>query len=162
MILVPEGSIVSVSKSKEDGLRQIVQALQQWDGEICVLKETVLGNSHDEDWQHTIYVMNDGGVWADKMEEISADGRGLFWAPPRMITDLSLDEAVQSWVKDDLYQSMGDREIYTCRNKGEKTVRRAYIVSILHPNPWLHFEEDTPDLLRLETLSAVMVKEEEL
>ena len=148
MLIPIQNSIIAVNRTRQQGWNEIAKYLMLDCEEICVLKKTYLGNNHDEDWQHEICVIRDGGVWADRMPEIAKDGHGLFWAPPLIQSYTSIENALQDWAKaeNEEYVSLGDPEIYTGIRLNGKLYRRAYRIRKAYPmDPsHLHSEYDIP------------------
>lgn len=92
-------------------------------GKICILKKTYEGNTHDENWQNHIYVL-DETPWLDKFEEICTTGYGWGFDPPLVERFADISECIDSW---EIYDcDRNSWEVYTCEDQGDRLIRRIY------------------------------------
>lgn len=101
----------------------ILEALPSKEEKICILKKTYEGNTHDENWQNHIYVL-DETPWHDEFEKICKKGRGWFFDPPRIEFFSDISECEEDWAKYDCDRDSW--EVYTCMAEGGKMIRRVY------------------------------------
>lgn len=121
-----DGGFMVFADSDEKCLKGIINVLKCKNEQICVLKKTYEGNTHDENWQNHLFVINRDS-WADRLEEISKTGKGWFWDPPIIDEGKSLDEYENDWIK---YACDPDSyEIYTLRENMQKKTRKYYKLS---------------------------------
>lgn len=83
--------------------------------QICILKSTCVGNSHDESWQDLYYII-DGDAWADKLDEASKEGKvkaDMYHDLPDFTRVKDLDDCLTNWATSEWYDT--GYEIYTIR-----------------------------------------------
>ncbi len=119
-----------VSENTEACLRAIINVLMNHGEQICILKKTYAGNTHDENWQNHLFILN-GDVWADKLDTIAKEGRGWFWDSPIVDHYDDVSAAINEWVR--YYADPESYEAYTCKTAEGITIRRKFRLACMHP-----------------------------
>ena len=103
---------------KEEGLKDLVSSITKRGEDICLLKETRIGNSHDENWGNVLYVIHEG-PWKDSIESIASehDISGWQWDEPIIKHTPDLEACLKASFEDDCAKA---RWIYTCDESGRK------------------------------------------
>ena len=155
-----------VAESAEKCHQAICNVLMNRYEEICILKKTYEGNTHDENWQNRLYVLN-GEAWADKLDSISNDRTyGWFFDPPIVDNVDRLEDCISEWAK---YNCDGDsREIYTAQFRKGKILRRKYSLieklpesTAIRNQKGNRIREDTSIWEKVVCWIIVLVEEEE-
>ena len=103
--------------------KAVMNGLNNIQGEVCILKKTYEGNTHDENWQNHIYVLNKD-PWNDKFDEICKTGHGWAFDEPLIQYFSDLSECVEDWA---IYNcDRNSWEVYTCEYVDGKLIRRVY------------------------------------
>ena len=140
--------IIVISEKREEGLKAVVHTIAKQREEICILKETWLGNNHDADWQNVLYVINKD-PWKDRLQFIAnqKEVSGLLWDEPEVEYNSDLEECLQKW----------------CRNSEDKqywlytsgvSERKKYVIRYLPTSYWTAEKDDEGEVLRSQKLTA--------
>lgn len=118
------------SDNNEACLRAIINVLMNHGEQICILKKTYAGNTHDENWQNHLFIMT-CDVWKDKLDTISKEGNGWFWDPPILDYFEDISVCVDEWAK---YNADSNSYIiYTCQGKEDRLIRKKYTLGYVLP-----------------------------
>ena len=112
-----------VSENTEACLRAIINVLMNHGEQICILKKTYAGNTHDENWQNHLFILN-GDVWADKLDTISQEGDVWFWDPPILDHFDDVLACADEWTT---YNADSNSYIiYTYQEKEDRHIKKKY------------------------------------
>ncbi len=112
-----KGTLIVCSDTKENCFIQLLRYLTSYGYTIYGMKRTARGNSHDECWQDEYTVVNGGGPFADKFQEVSEQTGSIYYMKPAIVRMGTLsDEYMKEWSKPFEYYS------------GEESNRYIYVV----------------------------------
>ena len=120
---IPNGFLVA-GEDYENCQRDVIRILQnRKKEEICILKKTYAGDSHDANWQDHLYVL-DKEVWADELDKVVKAKSGGCFDPSVVDYFTDIEKTLNDWIRFDCDRD--SRRIYTCKRESDRKIRKEY------------------------------------